>query len=148
MEKTFVMLKPSAVTRGIVGDILTRLENKGLKIVAMKMVQLTEEKAGELYAVHKGKPFFERLVQYVTSAPVVALVVEGEDSVKIMRKLIGSTNPKEADSGTIRGDWAIITTKNVIHASDSVENAKLEMSIFFAPQEILTFKRADEDWLY
>ena len=148
MEKTFVMLKPSAVTRGIVGNVLTRLENRGLKIVAMKMIQLTEEKAGELYAVHKGKPFYERLVAYVTSAPVIALVVEGEDSVKIMRKLVGNANPKEADSGTIRGDLAMTTTKNVIHASDSVENAKTEMSIFFAPQEIVAYKRADENWLY
>lgn len=148
MEKTFVMLKPSAVTRGITGNILSRLENRGLKIVAVKMIQLTEEKAGKLYAVHKGKPFYENLVQYVTSAPVVALVVEGEDAVKIMRKLVGNTNPKEAESGTIRGDWAMTTTKNLIHASDSVENAKCEMSIFFTPQEILTYKRADENWLY
>lgn len=148
MEKTFVMLKPTATTRGIIGNILTRLENKGLKIAAMKMTQLTEEKAAELYAVHKGKPFYDSLIQYVTSAPVVTLVVEGEGAVKIMRKLVGNTNPKEAESGTIRGDLAMTTTKNVIHASDSVENAKVEMDIFFAPQEIVTYKRADENWLY
>ena len=148
MEKTFVMLKPSAVTRGIIGNILTRIENKGLKIVAMKMVSVTREKAEKLYAVHKGKPFHESLIEYVTSAPVVAMVVEGDEAVATVRKLIGSTNPKEAQSGTIRGDWAMTTTKNVIHASDSVENAKNEMNIFFAPEEIVTYTRADENWVY
>jgi nucleoside-diphosphate kinase len=148
MEKTFVMLKPSAVTRGIVGNILTRIENKGLKIVAMQMVVVTREKAEKLYAVHKGKSFYESLIEYVTSAPVVALVVEGDDAVATVRKLIGNTNPKEAQSGTIRGDMAITTTKNLIHASDSVENAKCEMAIFFTIEDIATYKRADENWLY
>ncbi len=148
MEKTFVMLKPSAVTRGTVGNILTRIENKGLKIVAMKMVAVTREKAEKLYAVHKGKPFYESLVGYVTSAPTVTLVIEGEEAVKVMRKIVGNTNPKEAEPGTIRGDLAMTTTKNVIHASDSVENAKNEMSIFFAPEEIVTYTRADENWVY
>jgi len=148
MERTFVMLKPSAVTRGIIGNILTRLENRGLKIVAMKMVQLTTETAAKLYAIHNGKSFYRSLIEYVTSAPVVALVVEGEDVVKIMRKLVGNTNPKEAESGTIRGDLAMITTKNVIHASDSVENAKNEIDLFFQPKEIMTYKRADENWIY
>lgn len=148
MEKTFIMLKPSAVTRGIIGNILTRLENRGLKIVALKMVQLTAETAGKLYVVHHGKPFYDSLIAYVTSAPVVALVAEGEDAVKVTRKLVGNTNPKEAEPGTIRGDLAMITTKNVIHASDSAENAQNEISIFFKPQEITTYKRADENWIY
>ncbi len=148
MEKTFVMLKPSAVTRGIIGNILTRLENRGLKIVAMKMVQLTTETATKLYTIHNGKSFYRSLIEYVTSAPVVALVVEGEDVVKIMRKIVGNTNPKEAEPGTIRGDLAMITTKNVIHASDSVENAKNEIDLFFQPKEITTYKRADENWIY
>ncbi|MCX8151323.1 MAG: nucleoside-diphosphate kinase [Candidatus Bathyarchaeota archaeon] len=148
MEKTFVMLKPSAVTRGIIGNILTRVENRGLKIVAVKMIQLTAETAGKLYAVHHGKPFYKNLIEHVTSAPVVALVVEGEDAVKIMRKLVGNTNPKEAEPGTVRGDLAMTTTKNVIHASDSVENAQTEINIFFKPQEIMTYKRADENWIY
>jgi nucleoside-diphosphate kinase len=148
MEKTFVMLKPSAVTRGIVGNILTRIENKGLKIVALKMVSVTREKAEKLYAVHKGKPFYESLVGYVTSATTVTLVIEGEEAVKVMRKIVGNTNPKEAEPGTIRGDLAMTTTKNVIHASDSVENAKNEMAIFFAPEEIVTYTRADENWVY
>ena len=148
MEKTFVMLKPSAVTRGIVGNILTRIENKGLKIVAMKMVSVTREKAEKLYAIHKGKSFYESLIEYVTSAPVVAMVLEGDEAVATVRKLIGNTNPKEAQSGTIRGDMAMTTTKNLIHASDSVENAKCEMGIFFTPEDIVTYTRADENWLY
>ena len=148
MEKTFVMLKPSTVARGTIGNVLTRLENKGLKIVAMKMLQMTQEKADTLYAVHKGKPFYESLVEYIMSGPIVALVIEGEDAVAIIRKLIGKTNPKDAEPGTIRGDFAITLTKNAIHASDSAENAKAEMSIFFAPDEIAKYKRADEEWLY
>ena len=148
MEKTFVMLKPSAVTRGIIGSILTRIENKGLKIVALKMVSITREKAEQLYTVHKGKPFLESLIEYITSAPTIAIVIEGEEAVATMRKLIGSTNPKEAQLGTIRGDYAMNTQKNVIHASDSAENAKCEMAIFFTPEELSTYKRADENWVY
>jgi len=148
MEKTFVMLKPSTVARGTVGQIINRVENKGLKIVAMKMLQITQEKADKLYAVHKGKPFYGSLVEYIMSGPIVALVVEGEDAVAIIRKLIGKTNPKEAEPGTIRGDFAITLTKNAIHASDSAENAKIEMAVFFAPDEIVDYKRADEEWLY
>ncbi len=148
MEKTFVMLKPSTIARGTVGQIINRVENKGLKIVAMKMLQITQEKADKLYAVHKGKPFYGSLVEYIMSGPIVALVVEGEDAVAIIRKLIGKTNPKEAEPGTIRGDFAITLTKNAIHASDSAENAKTEMAVFFAPDEIVDYKRADEEWLY
>jgi nucleoside-diphosphate kinase len=142
------MLKPSTVARGTVGQIINRVENKGLKIVAMKMLQITQEKADKLYAVHKGKPFYGSLVEYIMSGPIVALVVEGEDAVAIIRKLIGKTNPKEAEPGTIRGDFAITLTKNAIHASDSAENAKIEMAVFFAPDEIVDYKRADEEWLY
>jgi len=148
MERTFVMLKPSAVTRGLIGAVLTRIENKGLKIVALKMVPITREKAEKLYAVHKGKPFHESLIEYITSAPTVTMVIEGEEAVATMRKLIGATNPKEAQSGTIRGDFGMNVQKNVIHASDSVENAKFEMSIFFVPEELSSYKRADENWVY
>ncbi len=147
-EKTFVMLKPSTVARGMIGTVINRLENKGLKIVAMKLTWITQEKAGKLYAIHKTRPFYESLVSYMTSGPVVAMVIEGEEAVSVIRKVIGKTNPKEAESGTIRGDFAINTEKNAIHASDSVDNAKMEMAIFFGSDEILTYKRADEDWLY
>lgn len=148
MQKTFVILKPSTVARGTIGAIVSRLENKGLKIVAMKLTWITQEKADKLYAIHKTKPFYESLVAYMTSGPVVTMVIEGEDAVTVIRKVIGKTNPKEAEAGTIRGDFAMNTEKNAIHASDSVENAKMEMAIFFTPEEILTYKRADETWLY
>ena len=148
MEKTFVMLKPSTVARALVGNAVSRIEDKGLKIVAMKLTWVTQEKAAKLYAVHKGKPFYDALVAFITSGPIVAMVIEGDDAVKIMRKLIGATNAKEAEPGTIRGDLAMSNQKNAVHASDSADNAKCEMAIFFAPEEILSYKRADENWVY
>lgn len=148
MEKTFIMLKPSTVARGTVGNVIARIENKGLKIAAMKMTWVTQEKAVKLYAVHKGKAFYDELVKFITSGPIVAMVIEGDDAVKVMRKLIGATNAKEAEPGTIRGDFAVSNQKNAVHASDSVENAKMEMSIFFVAEDILRYRRADEDWVY
>jgi len=148
LEKTFAMLKPSTVARATIGNIVSRIEDKGLKIVSMKLTGVTQEKAATLYAVHKEKPFYNSLVQYITSGPVVAMVIEGDEAVKVMRKLIGATNAKEAEPGTIRGDFALSNQKNAIHASDSIENAKFEMAVFFAPEEILSYKRADENWVY
>lgn len=147
-EKTFVMLKPSTVARAMIGKVITRIEDKGLKITAMKLTWVTQEKAAKIYAVHKGKPFYDALVQFITSGPIVAIVIEGDEAVKIMRKLIGATNAKEAEPGTIRGDFALSNQKNAVHASDSAENAMCEMSIFFSPEEILTYKREDENWVY
>jgi nucleoside-diphosphate kinase len=148
MEKTFVMLKPSTVARAMVGNVVSRFEAKGLKIVAMKLTWVTQEKAAKLYSIHKGKQFYEELVKFITSGPIVAMVVEGDEAVKVTRKLIGATNAKEAEQGTIRGDFALSNQKNAVHASDSAENAKCEMAVFFAPEEILTYKRADESWVY
>ncbi len=147
-ERTFIMLKPSTVARGMIGEAVARIEKKGLKIAAMKMTRVTQEKAAKLYAVHKGKPFYDELVKFMTSGPIVAMVIEGDEAVKVMRKLIGATNAKEAEPGTIRGDFALSNQKNAVHASDSVENAKAEMGIFFAAEEILSYNRADEDWVY
>jgi nucleoside-diphosphate kinase len=147
VEKTYVMLKPSTVARAMVGKVVGRIEDKGLKIVAMKLTKVTQEKAERLYAVHKGKPFYEDLMAFITSGPIVAMVIEGDDAVKVTRNLIGATNAKEAEPGTIRGDLAISNQKNVVHASDSVENAKYEMAIFFAPEEIFSYQRADQDWI-
>jgi nucleoside-diphosphate kinase len=148
VEKTFVMLKPSTVARAKTGDIISRIENKGLKIVAMKLTWVTQEKAAQLFAVHKDKPFYQSLVNFITSGPVVPMVIEGDEAVTVMRKLIGATNAKKAEPGTIRGDFALSNEKNAVHASDSVENAAVEMAIFFSPQEILNYKRADENWVY
>ncbi len=146
-EVTFTMLKPSAVTRGLIGQIIARFETKGLKIIALKMHAITQTEAEQLYSVHKGKPFYQSLVEYITSAPVVAMVIEGTDAVKTVRSMIGATNPKEAAAGTIRGDMALETQKNVIHASDSAENAQEEMKIFFQMENLVNYRRADEDWI-
>ena len=148
MERTFVMLKPDAVQRGLIGEIISRFEKKGLKIVAMKMLKVDKALAEEHYAEHREKPFFQSLVDYITSGPVVAMVVEGKNAIKIVRTLVGATNPAEALPGTIRGDYGLEVGRNVIHASDSPESAEREISLFFKPDEILEYKRIDEDWLY
>ncbi|MBW9140491.1 MAG: nucleoside-diphosphate kinase [Candidatus Aramenus sp.] len=139
-QRTFVMIKPDGVKRKLVGEIISRIERKGLNIVAMKMVQISRERAEELYAEHKGKSFFPELISYITSGPVVCMVVEGDEAVAVMRKMIGATDPKEASPGTIRGDFALSKGENVIHASDSEEKARREMSIFFREEEILELK--------
>ncbi len=148
MERTFVMIKPDGVQRGLIGEIISRLERKGLKIVAMKMINVERDLAERHYAEHKEKPFFQSLVDYITSGPVVAMVVEGKNAVKVVRTLVGATNPQEALPGTIRGDFGMEIGRNVIHASDSLESAEREISLFFKPEEIVEYRRIDEDWLY
>jgi nucleoside-diphosphate kinase len=147
VERTLIIIKPGAVARGLVGEVLSRLEKKGLKIVGLKMLKMSRGKAEELYSVHKGKHFYEELINYITSAPVVVGVVEGDDAIQVVRKVIGPTNPKEAPPGTIRGDFGISITQNVIHASDSKESAEREIKIFFEEGELCSYSRADEAWL-
>lgn len=147
-ERTFVMVKPDGVCRGLIGEVLSRIERRGLKVVAMKMVRLDEEKAKVHYAEHVDKPFFSSLVSFITSGPVVSMVVEGRDAVAAMRSLCGSTNPIDAGAGTIRGDFALDIGRNVVHASDSPASAKREISIHFDPAEILDYERCEESWLY
>ena len=148
-ERTLVFLKPGAVIRGLMGEIITRIERKGLKITAMKLLRLNKEKAEELYEMHRGKTFFQELVAHVTSGPVLAMIVEGPNAITVMRTLIGKTNPLEAGPGTIRGDYALNVTKNVIHASDSPENAEREIRIFFKEEEIVDYaKPAEESFCY
>jgi nucleoside-diphosphate kinase len=134
------MLKPGAVARGLVGKILARIENRGLNIVALKILRLTQAQAEKLYEIHEGKSFFRQLVQHVSSGPVVVMVVEGPGAIKVLRKIAGSTNPLEAEVGTIRGDFGLTITKNVIHAADGPENAVREISLFFKQKEILSIK--------
>ncbi|WP_290899807.1 nucleoside-diphosphate kinase [Ferroglobus sp.] len=148
MERTFVMVKPDGVKRGLIGEVIKRIEQKGLKIVAMKMIEVSKELAEKHYAEHKEKPFFQNLISYITSGPVVAMVVEGKEAVKVMRNLVGKTNPIEASPGTIRGDFAMDIGRNVVHASDSIESAEREISLFFSKEEILSYERADEKWIY
>jgi len=147
MERTLVLLKPDAVQRRLMGKIISRIEEKGLKVVAMKMMRVTRELAERHYAEHREKPFFGELVEFITSGPIVAMVVEGPKAIETVRKMMGKTNPLEADPGTIRGDYGLSITMNLIHGSDSPETATREIPIFFAPEEILDYDIADEKWL-
>jgi len=142
------MIKPDGVQRGLVGEVIKRIENVGLKIIAMKMLHVSISQAKEHYAVHKGKPFYDGLIKYITSGPVVAMVVEGKDAVKVTRKIVGSTNPLDASPGTIRGDFALEIGRNIIHAADSPENAIKEYSIYFSDEDFVDYSRIDEQWLY
>jgi nucleoside-diphosphate kinase len=137
IQRTFVMIKPDGVKRKLSGEIIQRIEKKGLSIIGLKMVKISKNKAEELYAEHKGKSFFDDLINYITSGPVICMVVEGDEAVSVVRKMVGATDPKEALPGTIRGDYALSKSENVIHASDSEDKARREMLIFFNDGEIL-----------
>jgi nucleoside-diphosphate kinase len=137
MEQTLSIIKPDAVKKGVIGKILDRFESNGLRIAATKKIQLTPEQAAEFYAVHKERPFFGELVEFMTSGPVVVTVLEGENAVAKNRELMGATDPKEAAPGTIRADFAESIDANAVHGSDSLENAKKEIAFFFAECEIL-----------
>ena len=135
-QRTFVAIKPDGVKRGIIGRIIQRFEDKGFKIVGMKLLQVTPELAAKHYAEHEGKPFYKRLIHYITSGPIVAMVVEGYDAVESVRHIVGATSPIKADVGSIRADFAQIMEYNVVHASDSEESALREIGIYFKPEEI------------
>ena len=135
-ERTFVAIKPDGVKRGLIGKILERFENKGFKIVAMKLLQVTPEIAAKHYEEHYGKPFYNRLVHYITSGPIVAMVIEGYEAVESVRHMVGATSPLKADMGTIRADFAQVMEYNVVHGSDSVESAEREIAIYFNENEI------------
>jgi nucleoside-diphosphate kinase len=144
IERTFAMLKPDAVTRGLTGQVIARLEAEGLKVVAMKMLRVDRKKAERLYEIHKGKPFYNGLIKYSMSGAVVAMILEGEGAVKGLRRVIGATDPAKAEPGTIRRDFGLEVLKNVIHAADSPENAEREMQIFFEKSEIVSYKRSND----
>ena len=146
-ERTFVLLKPDAIQRNLAGEIIGRFERRGLKLVGMKFIRVSRGLAEAYYEEHKGKPFFQPLISYVTSAPVVAMVWEGDNAISVVRKMMGKTNSAEAEPGTIRGDLALTIGRNVIHGSDSPESAKREISLFFKPDELQEYKRFDEAWL-
>jgi len=137
LERTYAMVKPDGVKRGLVGEVVRRLEQKGFRIVGMKLMQIPRETAEKHYGEHQGKPFFEGLVSFITSGPVVAMVVEGENAILEWRKMMGATNPKDAALGTIRGDFASTIDENVAHGSDAPETAEREIGIFFKPEELL-----------
>lgn len=137
MERTFVMIKPDATSRGLIGKVIARLEEEGLRVAAMKMLLVDKATAERLYEVHRGKPFYDGLVEYITSGPVVAMVLEGEDAIARVRRVIGATDPAKAEPGTIRREFGLGIRENVVHAADSPENARREIRIFFKESEIL-----------
>jgi len=147
MERTLVLVKPDGVQRGLVGEIISRFERTGLKLVAMKMLRMDREMAGKHYAIHQGKPFFEGLVSFITSSPLIAAVFEGGSAVEVVRKTMGATDPVKAAPGTIRGDLALDIGRNVVHGSDSIENAQKEISLFFSAKEIVNYERRVEPWI-
>lgn len=142
------MVKPDGVQRGLIGRIISRVEERGFKIIGLKLLKLDEELAKLHYAEHTAKPFFQNLISFITSGPVVAMVVEGRNAVKAVRKMIGATDPQNADIGTIRGDYALETGRNIVHASDSLESARREIALYFKEDELISYKRIDEDWIY
>ncbi|MBC7080767.1 MAG: nucleoside-diphosphate kinase [Thermoplasmatales archaeon] len=148
MERTFLMIKPDGVQRRLIGKILQRIEDCGFKIVAIKFLKISREMAEKHYMAHKGKNFFDGLINYITSGPVLAMVVEGKDAVSRVRKIVGPTNPSDAMPGTIRGDFSQDIGRNIIHASDSKETAEKEIKLWFSKDEIVEYSMDDERWIF
>jgi nucleoside-diphosphate kinase len=146
MERTFVMLKPGALQRRIVGEVLSRFERKGLRIIALKLMWIDRSVAETHYAEHKGRDFYDKLVEYMVSGPVIALVLEGEESIASVRRLAGPTDIQDQQPGTIRGDFACRTRLNIVHASDSSESAKREIALFFKPAELIEWEDGNAQW--
>jgi nucleoside-diphosphate kinase len=147
MERTLILVKPDAMQRGLAGEIISRLERRGLKIVAMKMIQMDVSLARRHYAIHEGKPFFEKLVDYITSGPIIAVIFEGPRAVEVARRTMGETDPARSGAGTIRGDLSVEIGRNLVHGSDSPENATGEIALFFSPQETISYEREIDRWI-
>jgi nucleoside-diphosphate kinase len=147
MEQTLVLVKPDGVQRGLIGEIIGRLERRGLRLVAARFIQVSQELAETHYAIHKGKPFYDGLIKYITSAPVMAMVWDGPNAVAAVRQTMGATRPIEAAPGTIRHDFALEVGRNLTHASDTVENGEKEVALWFLPAELLDWKRDTDRWI-
>ena len=147
MEKTLIIIKPDGVERGLIGPIISRFEQRGLKFIGMKLMQVSDELARQHYAIHEGKPFFEPLIQYITSSPVVVMALAGPDAIKIARNTIGATKPSEAAPGSIRGDFGMMVGRNLVHGSDSVENGELEIGLWFVESELTDYESSLEEWI-
>lgn len=148
MERTLVLVKPDGVQRGLVGEVISRLERRGLRLVAARFMQVSQELAETHYAIHKGKPFYEPLIQYITSAPVMAMVWEGPNGIAAVRQTMGATRPTEAAPGSIRHDFALEVGRNLTHASDSPENGVKEVELWFEPEELVSWERAADPWIF
>ena len=147
MERTFVIIKPDAVQRGLIGEIVGRFERRGLKIAAMRFLQVSEELARKHYAVHEGKPFYAGLIEYITSAPVVALVLEGTNAIAVVRKTLGATKPAEAELGSIRADFGLEIGRNLVHGSDGPDTAASEIALWFGA-DVVSWERAADRWIF
>lgn len=148
MERTLVIVKPDGVQRGLIGTIVGRFERRGLRLVAMKFMQISIELASRHYAVHKGKPFYEPLLDYITSGPVLVMVWEANDAITIIRTMMGSTRPAEAQPGTIRGDFGLEVGRNIVHGSDGPETAAFEIDLFFEEKELVDWERSVDGWIF
>jgi nucleoside-diphosphate kinase len=148
LERTLVIIKPDAVQRGLIGEIIARFERRGLRIAAMKLIHIDEKLAQRHYAVHQGKPFYESLIRYITSSPVVVLVLEGSNAIEVARQTMGATNPSEAIPGTIRADFGLEIGRNLVHGSDGSETAAFEVPLFFTDEEILSYERDTDRWIF
>jgi nucleoside-diphosphate kinase len=148
MERTLVLVKPDGVQRGLIGEVISRLERRGLRLVAGKFLQVSRDLAETHYAVHKGKPFYDGLIQYIVSAPVMAMVWEGPNAIAAVRQTMGATRPTEAAPGTLRHDFALEVGRNLTHASDSVENGKTEAALWFGKEELVDWKREVDKWVF
>jgi nucleoside-diphosphate kinase len=148
MEKTLVLVKPDGVQRGLMGEVIARLERRGLRLVAAKFLQVSQELAETHYAVHKGKPFYEKLIKYITSAPVMAMAWEGPNAVAAVRQTMGATRPTEAAPGSLRHDFALEVGRNLTHGSDSVENGEIEVALWFKPEELVSWSREVDPWIF
>ena len=146
-ELSFVIIKPDAIQRGLVGEVISRFEKKGLKIRGLRLIQITREQAEKQYECHKGKQFYDRLVKFMTSSPSVVLALEGMNSLKVVRKVVGATDPTLSEPGTIRGDFSLDITHNIVHASDSLESCRHELPIFFNDQELVDFVPSLKGWI-
>lgn len=148
MERTLVVVKPDGVQRGLVGEVITRLERRGLKLVALKMKQVSQTMAREHYAIHEGKPFYENLIRHITASPVVAMVWQGNRAIEIVRATMGQTDPGKALPGTMRADFCLEMGRNLTHASDGPETALAEIALWFEPSEIVEWERATDRWIF
>ena len=147
MERTLIIVKPDGVQRGLIGQVIERFERRGLKIVGLKMIQVSRDLAEQHYAEHRGKPFFEGLVGFITSSPVVVGVVEGPSAIEVVRATVGATNPATSAPGTIRADFGLTIGRNLIHASDGADAAQREVALFFSSDELMSYERSIDGWL-
>lgn len=148
MERTLVLVKPDGVQRGLIGEVMMRLERRGLKLVAARFLQVSQELAETHYAIHKGKPFYEGLIRYITSAPVMAMVWEGPNAIAAVRQTMGATRPWEAAPGTVRADFGLEVDRNITHASDSPENGEIEAALWFPADQMVNWQRSNDPWIF